>query len=97
MNVLAGTPEDGKGPGAGTCSEAKPSKEQPTGTGEEGARESSAKADDENLAVERQVPLPNQSLQGSETSAAELLAAYSTVDDRALPFVPFSPLFEMVI
>ncbi|BDA47338.1 Transcription initiation factor TFIID subunit 6 [Coccomyxa sp. Obi] len=36
-------------------------------------------------------------LKQSETSAAALMAAYCTFGDRALPFVPFSPLFEMCL
>ncbi len=36
-------------------------------------------------------------LKQSETSAAALMAAYSTFGDKALPFVPFSPLFDLCL
>lgn len=36
-------------------------------------------------------------LKQSETSAAALMAAYSTFGDRAMPFVPFAPLFDLCL
>lgn len=66
--------------------------EQATASGSAGAVKANEAMGDEKV-----VQATHDVLKQTETSAAALMAAYCTFGDRALPFVPFSPLFDLYL
>ncbi|CAL8472209.1 g11751 [Coccomyxa elongata] len=66
--------------------------EQTTVNGSGGAVQANEAVGDGNA-----VQVTHEILKQTETSAAALMAAYCTFSDRALPFVPFSPLFDLCL
>ena len=93
--ACAGNAEEGNDQAAASSAAEIPSTEKPSGSKEQGAIV--AQAEEGASAQGSMQSAPNRFLQGSETSAAALLAAYSTFGDAALPFVPFAPLFDVVL